>query len=50
MLTEAEKRSDVLSIRTILGIAYCPFCEQDTMPLPSGMCAFCDHYIVFKPE
>jgi hypothetical protein len=53
MLTEAaaaRDRAEVLSIRERLGIEYCPFCEQDTMPAPSGMCLFCSNYIVFKEE
>lgn len=31
-----------LPIRELLGIVYCPTCEQDTMPLSTGLCGFCD--------
>jgi hypothetical protein len=48
MPTAAENKREVLSIRERLGIVYCRFCEQDTMPLSSGMCAFCSNYIVLQ--
>jgi hypothetical protein len=48
MPTAAENKREVLSIRERLGIVYCRFCEQDTMPSPAGQCLFCDHYIVFQ--
>ncbi len=53
MLTPAaaeRDRREVLSIRKRLGIAYCKWCEQDTMPDPSGKCLWCDHFIVFRDD
>lgn len=29
--------------------AWCPTCEQETMPLPSGRCAFCDTHLAGQP-
>lgn len=29
--------------------AWCPTCEQETMPFPSGRCAFCDTHLEGQP-
>lgn len=29
---------------------YCPTCQQDTLPLASGKCGWCDSWIVVKEE
>lgn len=29
--------------------AWCPTCEQETMPFPSGRCAFCDLHLEGQP-
>ena len=29
--------------------AWCPTCEQDTMPMPSGCCGWCDTNLAGQP-
>jgi hypothetical protein len=29
--------------------AWCPTCEQETMPFPSGRCAFCNSHLEGQP-
>lgn len=29
--------------------AWCPVCAQETMPFPSGRCAFCDSHLAGQP-
>jgi hypothetical protein len=29
--------------------AWCPTCEQDTMPMPSGCCGWCDTHLSGQP-
>lgn len=36
-------------MRAVLGITYCPTCEQDCLPLPLGICGFCDTQVT-EPE
>jgi hypothetical protein len=33
-----------------IGAVYCPTCKQDTLPLPSGKCGWCDSWIVSDEE
>jgi hypothetical protein len=41
----------VADSRAVLGIVYCPVCEQDTMPSDrTGCCLFCDTLIVEPVE
>lgn len=32
-----------------LWAAWCPTCQQETMPFPSGRCAFCDTHLEGQP-
>lgn len=32
---------DPVATRALLGVEFCPVCKQDTLPLASGICAWC---------
>lgn len=37
---------DPVEVRKILGVEFCQTCAQDTLPLPSGCCAWCDTQLI----
>ena len=45
-VSPAASSSRAAEMRAILGVEFCKVCQQDTLPLDTGRCGFCDYQII----